>query len=213
MRVIDSTKIGTGSTPVTGYVKFADPETLNSAAAFVAPGTIYVATDDGVVQALSVDTTTGALTRTDAQSITLPPGHDESGNPGNWYVAGLAASPDGKRLVVTRVFEHTLLVYDVDPTSPTFRQLLGQTGIGDGETFQVSFDPNDPTGQYAYVSMWADKKVLAGRREHAERARRSRRRTRRTWTPRAWPSSTRGGWSSRTTSATRCRWSTGRRTR
>lgn len=161
VRVIDATKVGGGATPVTGYAKFASPETLNSAAAFVPPGTLYVATNDGVVQALSVDTTTGALTRTDAQSITLPAGRDETGNPANWYVAGVAASPDGTKLAVTSVFDHTLLLYDVSPTSPTFRQLLGQTDLGDGETFQVSFDPNDPTGQYAYVSMWADKKVLA----------------------------------------------------
>lgn len=160
VRVIDATKIGGSSTPVTGYVKFADPDTLNSAAAFVAPGTLYVATDDGVVQALSVDTTTGAVTRTDAQSITLPPGHDETGNPGKWYVAGLAASADGKRLAVTGAFEHALLVYDVDPASATFHQLLGQADLGDGETFEVAFDPNDATSRYAYVSMWADKQVI-----------------------------------------------------
>jgi hypothetical protein len=161
VRVIDATKVGGAGTPVTGYAKFANPETLNSAAAFVPPGTLYVATDDGVIQALSVDTTTGAVARTDPQSITLPAGREVDGNAANWYVAGLAASPDGTKLAVTSVVDHTLLVYDVSPTSPTFRQLLGQTDLGDGETFQVSFDPNDPTGQYAYVSMWADKKVLA----------------------------------------------------
>jgi hypothetical protein len=161
VRVIDPTKIGSGSTPVTGYVKFAAPQTLNSAATFVAPSTLYVATDDGDVQALTVSTTTGSLTLDDAQSIMLPPSHDETGqNPGNWYVGGLAASPDGKRLVVTGVFEHTLLVYDVSPTSATYRQMLGNVDLGGGYTFQASFDPNDPTGQYAYVSLWADKKVV-----------------------------------------------------
>ncbi|MGH7297918.1 MAG: hypothetical protein ACRELB_23460, partial [Polyangiaceae bacterium] len=154
------TKIGGGSTPVTGYVKFAYPDTLNASAAFVPPATVYVATNDGVVQALTVSTTTGALTRNDAQSITLPAGHDETGNPGNWYVAGVAASPDGKKLAVTGVFEHTMLLYDVDATSPTFRQLLGQVALGDGETFQVAFDPGDPAGQHVYVSMWADRKVV-----------------------------------------------------
>ncbi|HEY1697006.1 MAG TPA: hypothetical protein VGG39_32830 [Polyangiaceae bacterium] len=161
VRVIDPAKIGAGTTPVTGYVKFANPETLNSAAAFVPPGTLYVATDDGVVQALSVDTTTGALTRTDSASITLPAGHAQEGSAGMWYVAGLAASPDGKKLAVTSVFDKTLLLYDVDPASSTFKQLLGQVGLGDSETFQVSFDPNDPTGSTAYVSMWAGQKVLA----------------------------------------------------
>lgn len=161
VRIVDPTKIGTGSTPVTGYVKFASPSTLNSAAAFVPPSTLYVATDDGVVQALSVDTTAGALTRDDAHSIQLPPGHDMTGSAASWYVAGLAASPDGKRLVATSVFDSDLLVYDVDPASATRGQLLGQTSLGGSETFQVSFDPNDPTGKTAYVSMWADKKVLA----------------------------------------------------
>jgi len=160
VRVVDTTKIGSGSTPVTGYVKFASPETLNAAAAFVAPGTLYVATDDGVVQALALTTATGALARDDAHSIALPAGHDQSGNPGNWYVAGLAASADGKRLAVTGVFEHALLVYDVDATSPTYRQLLGQTDLGDRETFAVAFDPNDPASRYAYVSMWSGGKVL-----------------------------------------------------
>ena len=39
VRAIDSTKVGSGTTPVTGYVPFHDPATLNAAAAFVAPGT------------------------------------------------------------------------------------------------------------------------------------------------------------------------------
>jgi WD40 repeat protein len=166
VRVIDETKIGSGSTPVTGYVKFANPSTLNSAAAFVpgasasSTGTLYVATDDGVIQALSLDTMTGALSETDSASIQLPPGHDMTGDMANWYVAGLAVSPDGKRLVATSVFDTTLLVYDVNPGSATLGKLLGQQDLGGKETFQVSFDPNDPTGQYAYVSMWADSRVV-----------------------------------------------------
>ena len=160
VRVIDTAKIGSGASPVTGYVKFSAPATLNSAAVFVPPATLYVATDDGVVQALGVDATTGAVTRTDGASIQLPPGHDMTGNPGAWYVAGLAVSPDGKRLIVTGVFEQDLLIFDVDPRSPSDGQLLGLYNLGARETFQVSFDPNDAAGQYAYVSMWADKKVV-----------------------------------------------------
>jgi hypothetical protein len=160
VRVINPALIGSGSTPVTGAVGFYNPETLNSAAAFVAPGTLYVATDDGVVQALTVDTTTGALTRTDSASIQLPPGQNMTGSAANWYVAGLAASADGKRLVVTGVFSSDLLVYDVDPASPTLGQMLGMLDLKDSGSFQVSFDPNDATGQYVYVSMWANKKIV-----------------------------------------------------
>ena len=160
VRIVDSRKIGGGSTPVTGYVKFAAPATLNSAAVFVPPNLVYVATNDGVIQALTVSTTSGSLAETDTLSITLPAGHDMTGNPGSWYVAGLAVSPDGKRLVATSVFDSTLLVYDVDSTSATYRMLLGQVDLGNTETFQVSFDPNDATGHFVYVSMWADKEVL-----------------------------------------------------
>ena len=159
VRIVDSRKIGSGSTPVTGYVKFANPATLNSAAVFVPPNLVYVATNDGVIQALTVNTGSGSLAETDTLSITLPPGHDGSSMPGNWYVAGLAVSPDGKRLVATSVFDSNLLVYDVDSTSATYRMLLGQVDLGNAETFQVSFDPNDATGQHAYVSMWASKQV------------------------------------------------------
>jgi hypothetical protein len=161
VRVVDVNNIGGAGSPVAGYVPFRNPETLNAAAAFVPPGTLYVATDDGVLQALSVDPASGAVTRTDAQSITLPAGHDEAHNPANWYVAGVAVSPDGTKLAATSVFDTQLLLYDVNPASPTAGQLLGQVDLGDSETFQVSFDPNDPTGQYAYVSMWANQEVLA----------------------------------------------------
>jgi WD40 repeat protein len=160
VRVVDSTKIGSGNSPVTGYVKFAAPATLNSAAVFVPPDLVYVATNDGTIQALTVSTTSGTLAENDAQSITLPPGHDMVGNASTWYVAGLAVSPDGKRLVATSVFDSTLLVYDVDTTSTNFRAMLGEVDLGNSETFQVSFDPNDATGQYVYVSMWAAKQVL-----------------------------------------------------
>ena len=160
VRLVDSTKIGSGSTPVAGYVNFADPKTLNAAAAFVPPDLLYVATDDGVVQALTVDATKGTIAEDDARSITLPMARDGNGNVVPWYVAGLAVSPNGKRLAVTGVFETTLLLYDVDPASATVRQLLGQTDLGDGETFAVAFDPNDAAGGSAYVSMWGDATVV-----------------------------------------------------
>ncbi len=158
VRVVDPAKIGQGD-PVLGYVKFDIKETLNSAVAFVPPDLLYVATDDGVVQAITLDTQTGAVTRDDARSIALPGSVDGNGNPRTWYVAGLAASADGKRLVVTGVNDHQLLVYDVASGSQTFGQLLGQADLGGAETFGVWFDPSDATSSTAYVSMWDQKRV------------------------------------------------------
>ena len=102
VRVVDATKVGTGN-PVTSYVRFARPSTLNSGMAFIAPDLVYVATNDGDVQALKLDTATGQLTRDDGRSIKLDPTRDSSGNLVQWYTSGVAASPDGSRLVVTPV--------------------------------------------------------------------------------------------------------------
>ena len=52
------------------------------------------------------------------------------------------------------------VVFDADPASGTYGQLLGQADLGGAETFMVAFDPNDPTGQRAYVSMWRDREVV-----------------------------------------------------
>ncbi|MCC6215013.1 MAG: bifunctional YncE family protein/alkaline phosphatase family protein [Polyangiaceae bacterium] len=155
VRAVDASRVGAGD-PVTGRVEFQAPSTLNWGLAFVPPDLVYVATDDGVVQALSLDTATGALARDDARSISLPPAADGEA----WYVAGLAASPDGKRLFVSSVDEKALLVYDVDPTSANVRQLLGQATLPKDETFGVWVDPLDTTGTRAWVTLWAARKLV-----------------------------------------------------
>jgi hypothetical protein len=155
VRAVDTSLVGVQS-PVTGFVKFTAPSSpLNGSVAFVAPGRVYVATGYGVVQALTFDPATGALTRDDASSLSLPPVDG-----GVWYVSSVAASPDGRRLVVTSVTETSALVFDVDPASATYRQQLGAVDLGQKESFGAFFDGHDPSGTRAYVSMWAGRKVL-----------------------------------------------------
>jgi DNA-binding beta-propeller fold protein YncE len=154
VRAVDTTKVG-ASDPVAGFVKFSPPSYLNSAASFAAPNRVYVATDYGVVQALTLDMATGALARDDASSLSLPPDDEE-----DFYVAGIAASPDGTRLVVSGVEDERAFVYDIDPASPTYKQKLGEASLGSRETFGVYFDPNDPAGTRAYISMWKDSSVI-----------------------------------------------------
>jgi hypothetical protein len=150
LRVIDATKIGSGSSPMVSVVNFPIPQALNSPVVFLAPNRVLVATDDGVVQALTLDTTTGALTLDDAHSITLPQSIIDQNKAANYYVGGLAASPDGTRLVVTGVFDTNALVFDLTTTS--YGKQLGSAGIGSGGTFKAAFDPNDPTGKFVYAS-------------------------------------------------------------
>jgi len=155
VRVVDTSQIGKGN-PVTGFVDFA-PDLLNDGVTVLASGRAYVSTGYGVVQALDVDLQTGALTRNDAASPMLP----LSASTGlAWYSSGVAASPDGTRLVVSGVFDPQVFVYDIDPTSPTYLKQLGLVDIGVHETFGAWFDPHDPTGARAYVSVWGSAKVV-----------------------------------------------------
>jgi hypothetical protein len=158
VRLIDTTKIGSGGSPVVSYVPFEPPSTLNSGITYVAPDLVLVATDNGNIQALTIDTTAGTITLDDTRSLALPP--STSGLAGPWYASGLASSPDGTRAVVTGVTEDDLLVYDIGAGSPTYGKLLGQVSLGASQTFAAAFDPFDATGGTVYVTLWAGNAVV-----------------------------------------------------
>jgi sugar lactone lactonase YvrE len=154
VRIVDTSKIGT-SNPVTGIVVFTAPSYLNDGIAVLPSGRAYVATGFGVIQALDVDLTTGALARNDAASLQMP-----MFDMLPWYASGVAASPDGKRLVVSSVTDSHVYVLDIDPSSPTLGQQLGSVDLGQHETYGAYFDPHDPTGSRAYVSIWGGHEVV-----------------------------------------------------
>jgi DNA-binding beta-propeller fold protein YncE len=154
VRSVDVTKLAAGMDPVVDKVAFTAPETLGYGLAVVG-ARIFVASSDGVVQALDLDLATGALTRDDVASIPLPPGPK-----GNLYVSGVAATPDGQRLVVTGADDAVLHVFSI-AADATYGQKLGTVALADKESFGVWIDPHDPTGNTAYVSLWASKAVQA----------------------------------------------------
>jgi DNA-binding beta-propeller fold protein YncE len=156
VRLIDTDLLGAGQSPVLGYVKHENPSTLNWGAVFVPPDRTYVATADGVVQAYSMDAAARTITRRDDLSISLPAGEKSE----RWYASGLAVSADGKRLAVSPVAEEDLLVFDAEATSATYGALVARADLEDYETFGVYFDPADPTGQFAYVTLWQGKRLL-----------------------------------------------------
>jgi hypothetical protein len=153
VRVIDTTKLSMGADPVVGHVEFPAPQTLNSAIAFASPTRLLVASDEGVLHALSFDPATGALALDDAHAITLP-----MNMKGNIYASGVAASPDGAVVAVTSLDEKTLHLYSL-ANDATYGKELGSVNVGAPESFGIYFDPLD--SHTAYVSLWADKKVVA----------------------------------------------------
>jgi DNA-binding beta-propeller fold protein YncE len=154
VRAVDVTRLAAGTDPVVSIVTFTAPETLNSGIA-LAGTRAFVASADGFVHAIDVDLTTGALTRNDAAAVVLPPGPK-----GNLYVSGVAVSPDGTKLVVTSVDTTSLHVFSI-AADATYGVELGSVSLGGYESFGVYFDPHDPTGATAYVSLWAGKAVQA----------------------------------------------------
>ncbi|HVY49498.1 MAG TPA: alkaline phosphatase family protein [Minicystis sp.] len=117
---------------------------------------MYVSSHDGVVHALSFDTATGALALDDAAAaVPLPMGTN-----GPVYASGLAVSPDGTKLVVTTSDTPSLHVYSI-VDGAGYGAELGAVDLGAAETFQAAFDPNDPTGDTVYVTMWSASKVVA----------------------------------------------------
>src|SRR5207247_406240 len=129
-------------------------ETLNWGIA-LAGTRAFVASHEGVVHAIDVDPATGALTLDDAASVTLP-----QGPKGNLYASGVAASPDGTKLVVSSVDEAALHVFSIAPDA-TYGAMLGSVALGGIETFGAYYDPHDPSGATVYVSLWAGKAVQA----------------------------------------------------
>lgn len=159
VRLVDTTKLGQGN-PVLGVEKYPNPSVLNWGMAVAAPNRVFVATDDGIVLAFLVDVAAKTLAKDEAHTITLPKTTDKNGNLQNFYVSGVAVSADGKRLAVAPVEEKTLLVYDVDPASADYGKQIGAATLPANEAFGVYFDPNDPTGARAYVSMWKSRAVV-----------------------------------------------------
>ncbi|MBK8255268.1 MAG: hypothetical protein IPK82_21735 [Polyangiaceae bacterium] len=73
LRVVDTTKIGSGINPVVSLVEQKPPNGLNSGIAIVQASRVYVATAYGVVLALTLDTATGVIAKDDAATLQLPP--------------------------------------------------------------------------------------------------------------------------------------------
>lgn len=159
VRLLDTKLIGSGD-PVRSRVAFEGDVTLGSGIAVAGPNRVYVPSSTGKVFLLALDAQGGTLKQDDAGAVALPAVTKKQQQPDGWYASSVAASPDGKRLVVGSVFEPTLLVYDIDPTSATAGTLLGQVALGATDVFGVYFDPQDTAGTLAYVSLWGGARVL-----------------------------------------------------
>jgi DNA-binding beta-propeller fold protein YncE len=157
VRVVDSTLIGKQD-PTVSQVNFHPPDSLNQGIAFSPPDRVYVATAQGLVQALKIDTATGALTRDDARSVAMPASPKSPG--GTFWGSGVAVSADDTRLFASGAKDSRLVVADITAAGAGYGAVLGQVDLGAVESYAVYVDPHDPATHFVYVTMWASKQVL-----------------------------------------------------
>ena len=157
LRVVDPALIGQKD-PTVSKVSFAAPAALNQGIAFSPPDRVFAASAQGVVQAFTLDTATGALARDDARSITMPPSPKSPG--GVFYGSGVAVSADGTRLFASGVKDSTFVVADITAGGAGYGALLGHVDLGAKESFNLYVDPHEPTTHFVYAAMWASHEVL-----------------------------------------------------
>ncbi len=172
VRLVDTDAIGGAGDPVLGREKFTGTTSVNYGAVVLgaAGGTarVYVSGGaDGVVYAFTVDIAGKKLTRnTDGDiKIGTPSGAPASGGglAGNYYLSGLAASPDGKKLFVATgnasATKTPIFVVDSDPTSATFKKVTSTFVVGARELFTLWVHPADTEGKTLFVSVWDGARV------------------------------------------------------
>ncbi len=167
VRLVDSPLIGSATDPVVGSQKFVDPTQTNYGAALV-PGAnaneqrLYISGGAGaLLYAFTVDTAAKTLTRETGADIKISrPSSDPAGGGlgSQYYLSGVTATPDGKRLFVGTAAQPSmsapLFVVDVDPTSTTFQQVIKSIPLHADEIFAIAIAPGDAAGRYAYATIW-----------------------------------------------------------
>jgi DNA-binding beta-propeller fold protein YncE len=140
-----------GTNPVASSISYQPPKALNWGMAYVpTTSVLYVASGyespddtDSQIFAYDFDFGTGQLTLDAGKSVPLPSGT---------FPQGIAVSPDGSTLLVGQVTDSHVLV--VSLASATYGMVTGQIDVGQDDVFELRYDPDDPTGNTAYATLW-----------------------------------------------------------
>lgn len=157
VRTIDTSRIGSGD-PTVSTIRYDAPATLGGGIAY-RRGRVYVATNSGTLDALTLDEATGALTRDAVHSLAVPDQPVRSASP-EWFVSDVTLVAGGTRLLASSIQQDEALLFDVDDASPTSGTLVGRVNLGSNEHAAPVIPPGVDANRFAYVPLTIAKSVV-----------------------------------------------------
>jgi DNA-binding beta-propeller fold protein YncE len=166
VRLVDTTKIGSGDDPVVGREKYAGSSTVNYGAVVLplegGKRRVYVSGGAGsALFAFDVDLAARTLSRVASADVAIEPqpGWPRGGGIGGKYmIAGLALSPNGRRIVATSQNDPgPSAAFVIDATTRTVEKRIPLSG--GNEVFTAYVHPSDTDGRYAWVSLWDTSRI------------------------------------------------------
>ncbi len=147
---VDLDKLALDQPALVDTSEFARPAQVDHGLAFVAPNHVYVSgASNGIVFAFTIDAA-GKLTRDSNSDIPMGKATFPVASQTEWYVGGLSATPDGKKLVVApAVGESAVRVVDLATKKYTSIDVGASK-----EMFGVFADPADATGNTLWVTSY-----------------------------------------------------------
>ncbi|MGH7281979.1 MAG: YncE family protein, partial [Polyangiaceae bacterium] len=146
LRIIDTFLLKVGDRAEVARATFNPPAALNYGLAYVPSTKILYASsgsDASSILAYDLDTSTGAITADPAKKVKLP---------GGVMPSGLDVSADGKTLLVGDSLGTAIFIVSLD--AATYGTQVGTIDVGAKDLYALHFDPNDPTGNTAYATLW-----------------------------------------------------------
>lgn len=145
VRIIDAAKLKSGGPAEVARIVYSPPASLDYGIAYVTQKKLLLAASgspDDAIYAYDLDETTGALTKNSAKTIALP----------KTFPSAIDVSKDGKTLLVGQAKDKIVLRISLDDVN--YGAVTGGINVGATDLFALRFDPNDPTGNTAYATLW-----------------------------------------------------------